>query len=140
MHTLRLVRVLSLVTVVATAVAAGCSSGPRTGEVQGKVTFKGSPVTEGRVTFLNPKEGGAFEADIGKDGSYAVKNPVAVGDYLVTISPLMEMKDTDPGKSPPAPVEKAAPNIPAKFRMQGTTTLKAQVKAGKNEFNFDMVP
>jgi hypothetical protein len=50
----------------------------------------------------------------------------------------MQMMDTDPGKSPPAPVEKPAPNIPRKYRMQGTTPLRAPVQGGKNEFNFNM--
>src|SRR4051812_46891861 len=90
---------------------AGCSRGPATGTVQGKVTFKGAPVTEGTVTLLNPKEGGTHEAQLQKDGTYTVPGKVVVGEYLVTITPLMHIVDTDPGKSPPAPVEKPAPNI-----------------------------
>jgi hypothetical protein len=121
------------------AVVAGCSKGPRTGEVYGKVTFKGQPVREGTVTFLNPTEGGAAEAQINTDGTYAVKN-VVVGEYLVVITPPIHIVDTDPGKSPPAPVEKPAPNIPQKYRQQGSTTLKAVVTQGKNEHNFDMKP
>jgi hypothetical protein len=115
----------------------GCSRGPATGEVSGKVTYKGSPVTEGSVTFLNPTEGGAAEAQIEKDGSYKVGG-VVVGEYLVEIKPLWHVVDTDPGKSPPAPMEKPAPNIPKKYRMQGTTPLKASVKQGPNEINFEM--
>jgi hypothetical protein len=117
-----------------------CSSGPAKGEVHGKVTFKGQPVKEGLVTFLNLKEGGAAEAQIGNDGSYAVHSGVVVGEYVVEIKPLVHIVDTDPGKSPPAPVEKPAPDIPAKYRMQGTTTLRAKVQAGKNEINFEMKP
>jgi len=116
----------------------GCSTGPRTGEVKGKVTFEGKPVTEGLVTFLNPKEGGAAEAEISKDGAFAVKIDVVVGDYLVVITPHMHIVDTDPGKSPPSPVEKPAANIPQKYRQQGSTTLKAKVIEGKNVFDFDM--
>ncbi|MEQ1830664.1 MAG: hypothetical protein ABL921_32230, partial [Pirellula sp.] len=42
---------------------AGCGpSGPAIGEVSGKVTFKGQPVKEGTVTFMNPTEGGAGES------------------------------------------------------------------------------
>jgi hypothetical protein len=118
----------------------GCNNGPPSGKVRGKVTFKGQPVKEGRVTFLNPKEGGTYEALLAADGGYAVQGRVAVGDYVIEISPLMEIKDTDPGKSPPAPVEKKAPDIPKKYRMQGTTPLKATVKQGDNEINFEMTP
>jgi hypothetical protein len=118
---------------------AGCSQGPATGTVHGKVTFKGQPVKEGRATFLNLKEGGAAESQIASDGSYAVQR-VVVGEYVVEITPLTHIVDTNPGKTPPAPVEKAAPDIPKKYRMQGTTTLRATVKAGPNEINFDMTP
>jgi hypothetical protein len=132
---MRYVRLLCVVVLLA-----GCSSGPDTGTVRGKVTFKGAPVTEGTVTFTNPKEGGAAEAKLDKDGSYAVPNRVLVGEYQVTITPLMEMRDTDPGKTPPALVEKSAPNIPKKYRQPGSTPLKQTVKKGENTFNFDMVP
>jgi len=124
----------------AALVLAGCSSGPPGGKVQGKVTFKGQPVKEGLVTLLNPTEGGAYEAKISADGSYAIENPVAIGEYLVVVTPPVEIVDTDPGKSPPAPVEKNMPDIPKKYRMQGTTPLKVSVKAGPNEFHIDMRP
>jgi hypothetical protein len=137
MHVLRLVGAAG---VLLTAALVGCSSGPVTGEVRGKVTFKGQPVTEGTVTFLNPAGKGDAEAKLGTDGSYALPAPVVVGDYVVIVTPPTEMKDTDPGKSPPAPVEKAAPNIPRKYRAQGTTTLKAPVKQGPNVFDFDLLP
>jgi hypothetical protein len=120
--------------------AAGCSKGPARGDVSGKVTFKGNAVKEGKVTFLNPEGLGDSEADINGDGSYSVQGGVVVGDYIVEIKPLVVMVDTDPGKSPPAPVEKKAPDIPLKYRQQGRTPLKASVKAGKNEINFDMTP
>jgi len=118
----------------------GCARGPAKGDVRGKVTFKGQPVKEGRVTLLNPKEGGAAEALIQSDGAYAVQGGVAPGEYIVEITPLTQIVDTDPGKSPPAPMEKPALDIPTKYRQQGKTPLRASVKAGKNEINFDMKP
>ncbi len=119
-----------------------CSSGPTKGEVHGKITFKGQPVKEGTITFLNTKDGGAAEASINRDGTYVIQGGAVTGEYdKVEIKPLMELKDTDPGKTPPAPVEKPAPDIPAKYRMQGPNNpLKATVKPGKNEINFDMTP
>jgi hypothetical protein len=126
--------------VLLTAVILACSSGPPAGKVRGKVTFKGQPVKEGTVTLLNPTEGGAYEASINSDGTYAIPGDVATGEYVVEIKPLMEMRDTDPGKSPPAPVEKNAPDIPKKYRMQGSTPLKATVKTGDNDIPFEMTP
>jgi hypothetical protein len=118
----------------------GCDRGPATGEVSGKVTFQGKPVAEGTVTFLNPTEGGAHEAQIEKDGKYAIQGGAVVGEYVVEIKPLVVIVDTDPGKSPPAPVEKPAPDIPKKYRMQGTKPFTATVKSGKNEIDFAMTP
>jgi len=126
-----------LAAIILGGAAAGCS-GPRTGDVKGKVSCEGKAVTEGLVTLLNPKDGGSYEAQINSDGTYAIKNRVVVGEYLVVITPPMIIVDTDPGKSPPAPVEKPAPNIPQKYRQQGSTTLKAEVKEGNNTFEFDM--
>ena len=123
-----------------TALPIGCSSGPPTGEVKGKVTFQGKPVAEGSITFDNPQEGGTAGADLSSDGTYVVKGGVVVGEYLVTITPAMHMVDTDPGRTPPSPEEKPAPDIPESYRMPGTTTLRATVKRGQNELNFDMTP
>jgi hypothetical protein len=123
-----------------TLLAFGCSTGPPAGKVRGKVTFKGQPVKEGRVTLLNPNEGGAYESPIAEGGAYAVQNPVLVGEYVVVVTPLTHIVDTDPGKTPPSAVEKAAPDIPRKYRMQGTSTLRAAVKAGDNEINLDLMP
>jgi len=133
-------RALAMAAAFLTAGTVGCSSGPATSPVKGKVTFQGKPVTEGTVTFLNPTEGGAAEAQINKDGSYTFQGGVMPGEYLVVITPLMHIVDTDPGKSPPAPVEKPASDIPQKYRQQGTTKLRASVKPGPNEFPFDMTP
>src|SRR5262245_35062810 len=123
---MRSIRHVCAAALVAAALA-GCSSGPKTGDVKGKVTFKGAPVTEGSVTFLNPKGGGDYEAKIDPDGSYAIKK-VKVGEYVVEVKPPIHIVDTDPGKSPPAPVEKNMPNIPMKYRQQGSTPLKPTVK------------
>jgi hypothetical protein len=37
-------------------------------------------------------------------------------------------------------VEKSAPNIPAKYRSQGSTPLRATITSGMNEVNLDMKP
>jgi hypothetical protein len=133
-------RVSLYVATVALVLLSGCSQGPPTGRVKGKVTFKGKPVVEGRVTLINETEGGAAEALINNDGTYAVDNPVEVRDYKVMITPLTEVVDTDPGKTPPMAIEKKAPDIPKRYRMPGSTPLTATVKTGENELNFEMKP
>jgi hypothetical protein len=134
---------LAVLWIVTSFLLTGCDSGPATGEVRGKVTFKGQPVKEGTVTLIpKAKEGGSsYEATIGADGSFSVPTPVVVGEYLVEVKPPIIYVDTDPGKSPKAPMEKPAKDVPNKYRQQGTTPLTADVKAGKNgEFVFDMKP
>src|SRR5262249_44731200 len=119
MHSIRWARAAAVATalVVLPALAAGCSSGRPPPEVQGQVTFKGKPVAEGSVTFLNTTEGGTAGADLKPDGTFVVPGRVFVGDYQVVVTPPVTIVDTDPGRSPPAPVEKNMPNIPAKYRM-----------------------
>jgi hypothetical protein len=109
------------------------------GEVSGRVTFQGKPVSQGRVTFLNAHAGTGDEALLNRDGTYAIKKPLLVGDYQVTIIPLIVRKKDDP-KGPVVGVEVAAPDIPQKYRTIGSTDLKATIKEGKNEINFDMKP
>jgi len=115
----------------------GCGSSAPVGEVAGKVTFKRKPVSEGRVTFQNLQTGAADEAELNSDGSYAMKSPLPVGEYKVMVSPLIVRKQVD-GKGPVVGVEKAAPDIPDKYRTIGSTDLKETVKEGKNEYNFDL--
>ena len=132
--------ILALAAMLMAAGLAGCKFGPPTGEVRGKVTFKGNPVTEGTITFLNPSGGGNGEAQIGKDGSYEVRGGLTVGDYIVLVTPPLHLVDTDPGKTPPSLVEKPAPNIPQKYRGQGSSPLRVKIEKGKNEHDFDMKP
>ena len=115
----------------------GCGSSAPVGEVAGKVTFNGRSVSEGRVTFQNLQTGAADEAELNSDGTYAMKSPLPVGEYKVMVSPLIVRKQVD-GKGPVVGVEKAAPDIPDKYRTIGSTDLKKTVKEGKNELNFDL--
>ena len=119
---------------------AGCSQGPTVGQVSGTVTFRGKPVTDGTITFINPTTGFAAEAGLSKDGSYVVKTPeggLVVGDYIVMVNPLIYVDASNP-RTPPSPVERPASNIPEKYRNQGRTPLRAAVQKGPNTFNFDM--
>jgi hypothetical protein len=116
----------------------GCGSpAPPGGQVFGKVTFEGNPVTEGTISFLNREAGVGDEASLTKDGAYALPKALPVGDYQVMIMPLT-VTEKDPFTGEPAAVEKPAPNIPRKHRTIAFTDLKATVIEGKNEHNFDM--
>jgi hypothetical protein len=116
---------------------ASCGTRTPVGTVAGKLTFEGKAVSEGRVTFAGEKTGISDEALLSADGSYAIKKPLPVGDYKVTVIPLIVRKQVD-GKGPVVGVEKDAPDIPEKYRLDASSDLMATIKEGKNELNFDM--
>jgi hypothetical protein len=123
---------------VAPLFVTGCGrGGAPVGTVSGKVTFQGKSVSEGRVTFLNSTTGAGEDALLKKDGTYAVRSPLPVGEYTVTVSPLIVRIQID-GKGPVVGEEKAAPDIPQKYRTIGSTDLRASVKEGKNDLEFNM--
>lgn len=120
---------------------AGCSSGVKPSEIEGKVTFRGQPVTEGRIVFEGP-DGNLGEASLDQNGHYAMRPPgnqLSPGEYIVTITPVMVLDNSDP-KTPPVQVEKRAPNIPERYRRVGSSPLRATVNEGKNDLNFGMNP
>lgn len=125
---------------------AGCSGeGPdyETGQVSGTVTFDGKPVTEGSVTFHSEELGTGGTADLGSGGTFTVRGAegagLRVGSYVVRISPPpQDFGDGDPNKPAPTIAPKEFPNIPEKYRDSKTSGLKADVKAGPNEFKFEM--
>jgi hypothetical protein len=130
--------VLPALALAAALCLAGCrGGGPPVGTVFGKVTFEGKAVAEGRVTFQNTQSGAGGDALLNNEGRYALKAPLPVGDYAVMVSPLIVRMQVD-GKGPVVGEEKPAPDIPLKYRTIGSTTLKAGVKEGKNDLDFEM--
>ena len=120
---------------------AGCgSSEPQRGTVEGLVTFKGVPVTEGTVSFQRP--GHAAEAKLGPDGRYTITEGGGLppGEYTITVLPALFEDKSDPTLPPRTMSEKKAPNIPEKYRREGTTPFKKTINAGKNDINLDMTP
>ena len=139
----RVGRALLLAALVAAAsVLDGCGPSEKIGEVEGRVTFNGQPVKEGTVVFAGP-DGSSGETPLDQDGRYALtppENRLRPGEYVVTITPLLQYDNPDPRKTSPEKVEKRAPNIPEKYRRVGSTPFRVTVKEGKNELNFDMKP
>src|SRR5262245_19105480 len=65
-----------------TALAAGCS--PRFGDVSGKVTFQGRPLTTGTITFYD-QANGVTSSPIRVDGTYAV-HKVRAGSVKIAVA------------------------------------------------------
>jgi hypothetical protein len=118
--------------------AGGCGSST-TEKPQGSatvtVTFGGQPVTEGLVSLQNTNgEGGGGPLN---SLGVATLSGLVMGNYVVTITPpLPDVAPPEPGKTLAPP--KAYAEIPVKFRRMDKSSLKAEVKAAKNEFKFDL--
>jgi hypothetical protein len=104
-------------------------SGP-TGTAQGRVTYKGQPVTEGRVVFFAPPYSAV--GDIQADGTYTLKwqgrSSIPVGEYKVYVEPPRPAG----AATDDAPVTISHPSIPDKYQLSSTSDLTATVKEGEN--------
>jgi len=132
--------VLSLVCVAA-VVLVGCGKGDSTpkGKIHGKVTLKGGALPAGCSLQLVNDDGGA-SAPIESGGTYALKEGTKLGTYTVVINP--PEKVMSPEEAMKASMEGKATDdgggIPAKYRNPATSDLKAEVKPGDTEYNFDL--
>lgn len=98
------------------------------------VTYDGKPVTEGSVNMIEIGTSKSATGSLNETGTVKMEN-VEVGNYTVSILPPPP-PPADPDQ-PPAPMKKYD-SIPQKFRSETTTPLKAEVKEGANEFQFDL--
>src|SRR5262245_29550919 len=114
-------------------VFAGCGrGGPAAGEVAGKVSVGGKPVTAGVVKFV-PDAGEPVGASLGPDGTYRATG-VPAGRSRVAIETLQFKNLTPP---PPAmakqmggPRAQYVP-IPAKYEKPDTSGLSVEVRDRK---------
>lgn len=119
----------------------GCSGSdsiPGLVPVSGEVTFKGEPVPEGSVSFINVKDKSVFSGAI-VNGKYALaaspSSPgAAPGEYRVSVKgPAGTMDES--GK----PVRPANP-LPARYESTSTSDLTATVPATGGEIPLTLKP
>lgn len=115
----------------------GGSSGPPTAAVRGKVLFQGEPVTVGMVNFASPETGRGAGAPINEKGEFQIPEGLALGTYRVAILPPPDPTSAGAPRTEPLP---EYPQIPSKYRSEVTSGLTAEVKAGDNNFTFEMQP
>lgn len=114
--------------------AVGCGGGGDTPiTVTGKVTFKGEPVTEGTVQFVDDATGRGAEVELKPDGGYEAALPP--GQYKVLVSPPY-LVDNSGGI--PNPKYKKVKNIPVKAQSTATSGLSAAVSADKARHDFSL--
>lgn len=105
---------------VAALSLAGCGGEARTA-VEGKITYKGQPVTSGLINFqLN--RGEVFGGSIESDGTYHFEMPP--GEYQVRIDAPAPMAAYIEGQPEPKPGPRLAP---AKYANYATSDLKTTV-------------
>lgn len=136
------------------ALSTGCDNGPEVAPVHGHVTYKGTPVPTGTVTFYPTQGGRPAVGNIKADGSYTLsrKEPgdgVVVGEYTVTVEAreAVQPGDVQQAKSladeamaEPIGKTTAPPKdlVPAKYSMVETSGLTATVNSGSNQIDFDL--
>ncbi|MEQ8638169.1 hypothetical protein [Gimesia maris] len=107
-----------------TACGGGGIAPPELGQVTGKVTLDGAPLTDASVTFM-PEKVRASSSMTDSEGKYDLvyirdEKGAAIGPHKVVVSKLVNEKEV----------------IPEKYNSE--TELTADVKPGANEFNFDL--
>ena len=135
-------RALALVTLL-TPLSWGCGSQserPATVSVQGKVSYKGQPVTKGTVTFQS--DGGqTATGEIQPDGTYklstfAKDDGALPGRHKVMIiandSDPTLMPGSSPGYKPPKDL------VPKKYALLETSGLEADVAKDKSSYDFEL--
>ncbi|MBN2291123.1 MAG: carboxypeptidase regulatory-like domain-containing protein [Pirellulales bacterium] len=130
----------ALVCLVLAACLPGCKKEETLGAVSGKVTFKGQPLTEGVVMFVNKAKGVHMTAPVDAEGNYKVVMAKGAGlppgEYQVTVNP--PVLDAPMGAGPvQIPVY---PNIPQKYRNAKTSGLTLTVTEEGSTLNIDMQP
>lgn len=128
---------------------AGCGGEPGLVKVQGRVTYKGKPVSTGEIYFSPALAGGrGAQSPLDSDGSYSLgtfspRDGAYVGIHKVSI--------VSRGPDKPIPAKKAGsmmaedmqgtgdPLIPRRYFSPETSQLTAEVTAGQaNTFNFEL--
>lgn len=131
-----------VVAVICSLVTVGCGPSDRdAGAVKamasGTITYKGTPVSGGRVNLYSAETGAGASADLDSSGKFSLLNPIPIGWYkVVVLPPEAKPPESESGEYVEQP---SYDNIPEKYRSELSTDLNAEVKEGDNRFTFDMV-
>ena len=115
------------------------------GELVGKVTYNGKPLSYGSVQFMTPR--GAFVAEIKPDGSYRITDlPTGLSKITVTCQDpkyaafMQALAAASKDDTKPKP--KGSPDdfnkIPTKYLSFDTSGLTHEVKPGPQTYNLEL--
>lgn len=129
-----------LLLVVCCCLSIGCrgkTNGKEMGTVTGKITVEGQPLANARVNYVSSQIGAGASGELKEDGTYTLEGPIPVGTYKVFLTPP-GLGDIPAGDPRAANIPTKLTGVAKKYQSAATTGWTAQVKAGKNEFNFDV--
>ncbi len=128
---------------------AGCGGGnPEIAPVQGKVVFNGQPMANVTVTFMKVGAPRHSFGETNENGEFSLttfdpQDGAYIGLNKVVVSQPAEPVDPAAGVAPP-PVEVAPPPkppvLPVKYNQITTTDLTAEVQAGTNQLELQLLP
>lgn len=121
-------------------VLGGCGEAP-TGDVSGKVMFRGNPLTFGTIAFIN-QNGRTVSAAV-REGTYHIaKAPVGLAKITVHVSPspvpivrpdqIKSMASSQP--------QKPSASIPQRYQDSNRSGLTYTVVAGQQTFDVTLLP
>jgi len=131
---------IKIVIIIALCFLSGCSAESKRHPIQGEITFKGQPVTEGSIQFhpLVPTEG-YLEGAMIQAGRYkiAADKGLSPGKYQVLVSaPDYKGKKPDPTAAPGA-VYQSKELFPAIYNTKSTLAVEVTPQ-GPNNFDFHL--
>jgi hypothetical protein len=109
--------------------AAGCDLGSTVAQGTGKVTYKGTAITEGEVNFFSKEKGVGGVTKIDPAGVFTLPDGLTPGQYAVYVTPPLP---APPPPGTPMPPQTPSP-IPLKARDPATSGVTVALKGGSND-------
>jgi hypothetical protein len=143
--------VLGFSAIVAPLTLAGCGGTDLDlGQVSGKVTMNGQPVSAATVSFIPDSaqntRGPMSSGILNEQGEFTLSTidgveGAVIGYHKVTVTcPFDESAGSSAAGDAVAPVSTTPCDVPDKYEGYATTDLTAEVEKGTNEFTFDLQP
>ncbi len=144
------------------ALMSGCGGRndiPPMGQVYGKVTYKGQPLSVGMVVFSplvssEAQTGQLATGTLGRDGSYELTtfddgDGAIVGEHLITVKAVETIRTEKPNPKDNEQIRTRGPDgklsyvfmkslVPTKYANPNMTPLRFKVEPGKHQFDIEL--